>query len=208
MSPEIENYFANGCGRCSLGGTPECKVHHWAEELLLLRKIILSTGLKEELKWSVPCYTFQEKNVLLLTAFKEYCAIAFFKGTLLKDTETLLTKPGDNSQAVRQLRSTSVPQIQAIHKTIENYIKEAIELEKQGEKVSFVEKDELIYPEELTNTLAKDNLLNFAFEALTQGRKRGYVLYFAAPKQSKTRMARIQKYKAQILAGKGLHDRD
>lgn len=202
----IDDYLEMGCGRCKLGGTPACKVHSWPEELKLLRKIVLDCGLTEERKWSVPCYTFQKRNILILAAFKHYCALNFFKGSLLNDPEKKLTSPGENSQAVRGLRFTDVQSIVALEHRIKAYIFEAIELEKAGSKISSESKPTLEYPEEFQIKLNKNKALKEAFEALTPGRQRAYLIHFSQAKQSKTRQTRIEKYIPVILAGKGMMD--
>lgn len=206
-NPQVDNYLAEGCGRCKLGGTPACKVHTWSEELNLLRSLVLDSGLNEELKWSQPCYTLNGKNILLVTAFKEYACIAFFKGSLLTDEQNLLVAPGENSQASRQLRFTSVDSITQNVNAIQRYIQNAIDIEKQGRKVEFSSTKELEYPEELELKMRADPEFKKAFEALTPGRQRGYLLHFTGAKQSDTRTARIEKYAEHILKGKGLHDR-
>ena len=137
MNPQIDSYLAEGCGRCSYWRTPRCKVHNWQQELKHLRTIMISSELIEEMKWSVPCYTFRNKNVVILSAFKEYCALSFFKGTLLKDPHGLLDKPGENSQAVRLLRFTTLQDVVEKESIIKAYIQEAIELEKSGSQVRF-----------------------------------------------------------------------
>ncbi|MDF2156349.1 YdeI/OmpD-associated family protein [Algoriphagus sp. CAU 1675] len=206
MNPKVDLYFIEGCGRCKLGGTPQCKVHTWEDELQELRSIILETGLNEELKWSVPCYTFQGKNLLLLAAFKEYCALSFFKGSLLKDEKKLLHQPGENSQATRQFRFTQLGEIQEMESILKAYIQEAKELEKAGLKVDFKEKKALVFPDELLQKFEENPVLKRAFEALTPGRQRAYTLYFSAAKQSKTRASRIEKCIPQIFEGKGLNE--
>lgn len=206
MIPEVDLYLLEGCGRCKLGGTPDCKVHTWEAELQQLRRILLGSDLKEELKWSVPCYTWEGKNVLIASAFKEYAALSFFKGVLLKDYHKLLHAPGKSSQASRVFKFTAVDQILELEPIINAYLEEAIEIEKAGLKVEFKKNPEPI-PEELQLELELNPDLKLAFEALTPGRQRGYILYFSAPKQSKTRTARIAKYTPKILAGKGFHDR-
>ena len=205
MNKTVDNYLIDGCGRCPLGGTPDCKVHLWISELEYLRRIVLDCDLAEESKWGFPCYTFQNKNVLLVSAFKEYCSISFFKGVLLKDTKELLEKPGENSQAVRLLKFKNLEEIKAIEGEIKNYICEAVELEKSGLKVIYKKSPEPI-PEELEKKFEEDLMFKSAFEALTPGRQRGYILYFSAAKQSKTREARIEKYIGNILNGIGFHD--
>ena len=206
LNPKVDNYLSEGCGRCPLGGTPDCKVHNWTPELEFLRMIVLDCGLTEELKWGVPCYTFQETNVLLVSAFRDYCAISFFKGALLSDEHGLLEKPGKHSQAARLLKFTSVESIRAVETHLKTYIFEAIEVEKAGLKVNFKTHPEPI-PEELEKKFEEDPVLKNAFEALTPGRQRGYILYFSAPKQSKTRTARIEKSLGKILKGEGLNDK-
>ncbi len=206
MNTSVDNYFVEGCGRCELGGTPDCKVHRWTEELKLLRKIIQDCGLTEEAKWGAPCYTFQHKNVLMLSALKAYCCISFFKGSLLADGENLLIKPGPNSQAARLFRFKSTEEVLKIEQHIRAYIFEAIEVEKAGLTVAFDKNPEPI-PEELEAKFNEDPVLKTAFEALTPGRQRGYVLHFSQPKQASTRMRRIEKYAHMILQGIGLHDK-
>ena len=207
MNPQIDNYLAVGCGRCPLGGTPQCKVHNWTDELEHLRSIVLQCGLTEELKWSMPCYTFQGKNVVMVSAFKEYASLSFFKGSLLKDPDGLLDKPGENSQAARLIKFTSVRKVKEMEPALKSFIKEAVANEKAGKKVNFKEKHELQLPNELQLKFEENPALKAAFESLTPGRQRGYVLYFSAPKQSATRISRIEKYMPKIFTGKGVHDR-
>ncbi len=206
MNKTVDNYLINGCGRCPLGRTPDCKVHQWTEELERLRTITRDCGLTEEAKWGVPCYTFQGKNIALISAFKDHCSISFFKGALLRDTKGLLVKSGPNSQAARLLKFTEIEKIKKLEADIKAYIYEAIEVEKAGLRVNFRKNPEPM-PEELKNQFEKDPVLKTAFEALTPGRQRGYILYFSAPKQSKTRNARIEKCIGKILNGEGLHDK-
>ena len=207
MNPAVDEYLAIGCGRCSLVKTPECKVHFWTEPLKLLRDIALNTELKEERKWGVPCYTYNGKNVLIISAFKEYCSMSFFKGSLLKDTFRILEKPGPNSQASRLIKFTDTQGVIKLEQEIRTYINEAIAIEKSGKSVDFKAKDELEYPEELVAKFTEQPDLKTAFENLTPGRKRGYVLHFTQPKQSKTRVARIEKLIPKIMEGKGFFDR-
>lgn len=203
---QVDQYLIDGCGRCKLYKTPQCKVHAWSTELKVLRAIIQDCGLTEELKWSVPCYTFENKNVLILAAFKDYCSVSFFKGALLKDTKKLLSTPGENSQAARQFKFTSVKEIEKLSSNIKAYIKEAIELEKQGKKIEFKQTSEDLMIEELESAFKKNASLKKAFYALTPGRQRGYLLFFSQAKQSATRASRIEKCTATILKGKGLND--
>lgn len=206
MNPAVDLYLLEGCGRCELGGTPACKVHDWEEELRQLRRIVLACELTEELKWGVACYTLAGKNVLLLSAFKNYAALSFFKGVLLKDHHQLLHAPGKNSQASRVLRFTNVEEVLELEPIIKAYVADAMAVEKAGLKVAFKKNPEPI-PEELQQALNGNSVLKAAFEALTPGRQRGYILYFSGAKQSKTRWARIEKYIPKILSGKGFHDR-
>lgn len=197
-SPKIDAYLSEGCMRCKLGGTPNCKVHSWQEELKILRTILLDCGLTEELKWSQPCYTYQKRNIVIMAAFKEYCAINFVKGSMLKDTNGILIK---HTQVGRQIRFTNVRDIVEMEPILKAYIYEAIEVEKSGVK-PHVEKNPEPIPEEFQNKLDEIPALKTAFEALTPGRQRAYIIYFSAPKQSKTRESRIEKYMQQILDGK------
>jgi uncharacterized protein YdeI (YjbR/CyaY-like superfamily) len=206
MNRSVDNYFIEGCGRCPLGGTPDCKVHSWTSELELLRKIVLNCGLTEESKWGAPCYTFQNKNILMVSALKEYCCISFFKGSLLSDDKNLLVKPGPNSQAARLFKFKNIKEIIKIEDDIRAYIFESIEVEKTGIKIKFRTNPEPI-PKEFEVKLEKDPILKTAFEALTPGRQRGYILHFSQPKQSKTRISRIEKCEPMILSGIGLHDK-
>jgi len=205
MVTSVNAYFTDGCGRCSLYQTPQCRVHKWEPELHALRTIINSTGLNEELKWGHPCYTYQQKNIILLGAFKEYCVISFLKGALLQDAKKILQKPGESSQSGKVIRFTNVKEIQKLEPVIKAYIFEAIEVEKAGLKVDFKKNPEPV-PEELQKKLDEIPVFKAAFNALTPGRQRGYILFFSQAKQSKTREARIEKYMPQILNGKGLND--
>ncbi len=214
MNAKVDLYLDDGCGRCDLYKTPQCKVHTWHNELVQLRKIVLNCGLTEEVKWGQPCYTFQGKesgkkpaNVLIVCAFKGYSCISFFKGALMKDVHKMLVAPGENSQATRQLRFTSVDEIQKVEDLIKFYIYEAINIEKAGLKVEFKKADEQAMPKELSTIFKENPKFEKAFEALTPGRKRGYLMFFAAPKQSATRISRIQKSMPKIFEGKGVNDR-
>ena len=182
------------------------KAKRWQDELEQLRMIVLDCGLTEELKWGVPCYTFQKSNIVLIHAFKEYCALLFFKGALLKDKKNMLIQQTENVQAARQIRFTSTNEITKLEKNLKAYIYEAVEVEEEGLKVPMKKTKEFTLPEEFQKKLDKNRTLKAAFEALTPGRQRGYLLYFSSAKQSKTREARIEKYMPQILEGKGLED--
>ena len=182
------------------------KTGKWQEEIKQLRTIILDCQLTEELKWGVPCYLFQKNNIVLLHVFKEYCAVLFFKGALLKDPAHILIQQTKNVQAARQIRFTSVQEIKKMKSILEAYIFEAIEIEEAGLKVNFKKTAEYDIPEEFQSKLKKMPELKKAFNALTPGRQRAYLFYFSAPKQSKTRTSRIEKYMQPILDGKGLND--
>jgi uncharacterized protein YdeI (YjbR/CyaY-like superfamily) len=182
------------------------KAKKWQEEFEKLRMIILDCDLTEELKWGWPCYTFQKSNIVLINGFKEYCALLFFKGALLNDANGILNKIGENTQAGRQIRFTNVREIVEMETILKAYIYEAIEVEKAGLKVNFKKTTEFIIPEEFQNKLDEIPALKTAFDALTPGRQRAYILYFSAPKQSKTRESRVEKCMQQILNGKGLND--
>lgn len=179
----------------------------WQKEYETMRTIVLDCGLTEELKWGVPCYTFQNSNVVLIHGFKDYCAFLFHKGVLLKDTQGILIQQTENVQAARQIRFTHVQEIVEIDRTLKSYIYEAIEVEKAGLEVKMKKTSEFDMPDEFKKALEKDPGLKAAFETLTPGRQRGYLLYFSQPKQSKTRESRIEKSIEKILNGIGLRDR-
>ena len=192
MNPKVDFYFN--------------KAKKWQKEMECLRTLILDCGLIEELKWGVPCYTFQKSNILLMHAFKEFCAILFVKGALLSDTNNLLIQQTENVQAARQIRFTKVQEITKLKAVIKAYIFEAIEVEKAGLKVVLKKNTELVFPEEFQKKLDENTTLKKAFYALTPGRQRAYNLYFSAAKQSKTREQRVEKCIQKILIGKGLDD--
>ncbi len=178
----------------------------WQNEYAELRKIILACGLHEELKWGCPCYSYKGNNVVLMHGFKEYCAVLFMKGVLLKDSKRILIQQTKNVQAARQIRFTTLQEIEKSASTIKVYLKEAIAIEKAGLKVELKKSTEYEMPDEFQAVLADMPELKKAFYALTPGRQRGYLLYFSSAKQSKTREARIEKYIEKILRGKGLED--
>ena len=182
------------------------KAGKWQEEFSKLRTIVLGCGLTEELKWGKPCYTFQQGNVVLIHGFKEYCALLFMKGALLKDAKGILIRQTENMQAARQLRFTNVREIAKMEPLLKAYIKETIEVEKAGLKVNYKKTSEFKIPDELQNKLNAIPALRTAFDALTPGRQRGYILYFSGAKQSKTRESRVEKCIPEILKGKGLDD--
>ena len=182
------------------------KATQWQAEFKKMRSIILDCGLTEELKWGVPCYTIEKRNVVLMHGFKDYCALLFIKGALLQDAEGILIQQTANVQSARQVRFTSVREIAQLEPILKAYVQEAIAVEKAGLKVPFKETAEFSMPEEFITQLEEVPGLQDAFEALTPGRQRAYLLYFSAPKQAKTRVARIEKCTPQILKGKGLNE--
>lgn len=179
----------------------------WQEERKKLRTMLLGCDLNEDVKWGKLCYSYKNNNVAIIFGLKEYCALGFFKGSLLKDPETVLVAPGGNSQAMRQVRFTQAQEIDALAPTLKSYLIEAIELEQAGAKVDFSDKHELTYPDELRAALDANATLKAAFKALTPGRQRGYILHFSGAKQSSTRVSRIEKCMPDILEGKGLNGR-
>jgi uncharacterized protein YdeI (YjbR/CyaY-like superfamily) len=192
MNPKVDEFLS--------------KAKKWQEEFEKLRMILLDCQLTEELKWGKPCYTFQESNIVLIHGFKEYCALLFIKGALLHDAHGILIQQTENVQAGRQIRFTNVREIVAMETILKAYIYEAIEVEKSGLEVNFKKNTEFIIPEEFQNKFDEIPALKTAFEALTPGRQRAYILYFSEPKQSKTRESRVEKCMQQILNGKGLND--
>jgi len=182
------------------------KATDWQEEYEKLRMIVLECGMTEELKWGCPCYSFEKKNIVLIHGFKEYCAVLFMKGVLLKDEENILIQQTENVQSARQIRFRDIREIYDLEPVLKAYIHEAIEVEKAGLKVDYKTAAEFNMPEEFQRKLDHNRALKDAFYALTPGRQKGYLLYFSAAKQSKTRGARIEKYIPQILNGKGLDD--
>jgi len=192
MNPKVDGFLRNA--------------KKWRDEFQKLRKVCLDCGLTEELKWGKPCYTYQGSNIVLIHGFKEYCALLFFKGALLKDPKGILVQQTENVQAARQIRFTNVREIVEVESTLKAYIKEAIEADKAGLEVSYKKTSEFVIPEEFQNRLDESPALKTAFDALTPGRQRGYLLYFSAAKQPTTREARVEKCLQQILNGKGLND--
>lgn len=182
------------------------RAKRWQKEFEKLRTIILDCQLTEELKWGQPCYTFQNSNIVLIHGFKEYCALLFFKGVLLKDPKSILIQQTENVQSARQIRFTNLRQITQMEPVLKTYVKEAIEVEKAGLKVNYRTTSEFKVPEEFQTRLDELPALKAAFESLTPGRQRGYLFYFSQPKQSKTRESRVEKCVKQILNGKGLND--
>ena len=192
MNPKVDFFFD--------------KATKWQEEYKQLRTIILDCGLTEELKWGVPCYTYQKKNIILIHGFKEYCAVLFMKGALLHDAKGILIQQTENVQSARQIRFTTVKEIVKLAPTLKAYVYEALELEKVGVKVELKKTSEYAITEEFQNKLDKNAALRKAFNTLTPGRQRAYIFHFSQPKLSKTRVARVEKYITQILDGKGIDD--
>ena len=192
MNPKVDWYFS--------------KNEKWQKEIKKLRTIVLDCGLNEELKWGCPCYTFENSNIVLIHVFKEYRAVLFFKGALLNDADGILVQQTENVQAARQVRFTNVREIVEVEKKLKSYIYEAIEVEKAGLKVKLKKTAAFKMPEEFQRKLEKSTSLKKAFDALTPGRQRAYLLHFSSPKQSKTRESRVEKCTPQILEGKGLND--
>lgn len=178
----------------------------WQPEFKALRKIALESGLDEVLKWRLPCYTYNDDNIVIIQKFKDYCALMFFKGALLKDPRHILVKISENTQASRQVRFTDMKEIIELEPVLKDYIREAIEVEKSGLEVELKKTSDYEVPEEFKIKLDADPKLKKAFKALTPGRQRAYLFYFSSAKQSKTREARVEKYIPQILAGKGMND--
>ena len=202
--PNVDAYLLMGCMRCALGGTPKCKVLPWREELILLREIVLQSGLTEEIKWGVPVYTLHGKNVLSVNALKDSANIGFFKGALLSDTHQLLQQQG-TMQSDRLIKFRSTEEILPLREVLASYIREAIRIEESGAKVVFVQNPEPI-PDELRQAFEEDPELEQAFKTLSPGKQRGYIIHFSKPKQSQTRIARIQQWRAAIMRGEGMQD--
>lgn len=192
MNPKVDWYFE--------------KNTRWQKEIEKMRVIALDCGLTEELKWGCPCYQYENTNIVLIHVFKEYCAFLLFKGALLNDPEGILVQQTENVQSARQIRFTNLKEIQKLERTLKAYIYEAIEAERAGLKVKMKKTKEFSMPDEFKTKLDKSAALKKAFESLTPGRQRGYLLYFSSAKQAKTREERVKKYTKQILAGKGLED--
>ncbi len=182
------------------------KAKQWQEEYEKLRTIVLECGLTEELKWGCPCYTFDDSNIVLIHGFKDYCALLFFKGALLNDDNGILIQQTENVQSARQIRFRNIRDIYDLEPVVKSYIYQAVELEKAGLKVELKKTKEFAVPDEFQRKLDANSALKKAFESLTPGRQRGYLLYFSSAKQSKTRAQRVEKYIPQILKGKGLDD--
>lgn len=192
MNPKVDWYFN--------------KAEQWQEEVAELRRIVLECHLTEDLKWGCPCYTYEKSNIVLIHIFKDYCAFLFFKGALMKDPEGILIQQTENVQSARQIRFTGLKEIKDLETVLKTYIYEAVEVTESGEKVEFKKTKEFPVPEELKTKFKELPAFKTAFEALTPGRQRAYLLHFSQPKQAKTRESRIEKCVDQILDGKGLND--
>jgi uncharacterized protein YdeI (YjbR/CyaY-like superfamily) len=192
MNPQVDEYLD--------------RLQKWLDELAVLRIIALECMLTETIKWGVPCYTNQDANILILGSYKDFCCISFFKGVLMSDPHRILTSPGENSQSVKMVKFTNLQEIVKLKPILKEYIYDAIEVENMGLKVETKKLSDLVLAEELIQVLSQDTVFKSAFESLTPGRQRAYNLFFTAPKQPATRLSRIEKYRLQILNGKGIND--
>lgn len=202
----VDAFLADGCGRCDQYRTPACKVHRWTDALVELRAIARASGLTEAMKWGSPCYTDGGRNVVMIAALRDCCALGFFKGALLDDPDGVLEAPGPSSQAARQIRFRSVEEVRAKRPLAERLIAQAVAVERSGAKVSFARAPEPM-PEELAAALDADPRARAAFDALTPGRQRSHVLHVSGAKQAASRRARAERCLPKILAGKGFLDR-
>lgn len=205
-NPQVDLFLVEGCMRCPKGGTPACKVLQWTPILEKLRQLLLETELVEDRKWGVPTYTLEDKNVIMLYAFKDSCNVSFMKGSLLEDPEGILEKPGPNSHVARFIRFTQEEELDHLSSILKSYIQKAIELEKSGAKVVVPPRGGMEIPEELEEKFEENPGLEEAFYRLTPGRQRGYLIHFAGAKQSATRRSRIEKCLPKIFEGKGMMD--
>ncbi len=202
----VASYLEEGCGRCDLFKTPQCKVHAWTSALVELRALLLDSGLTEEMKWGSPCYTLGGKNVVMLASLKDFCALSFFKGALLTDPDDVLDAAGPNVQGARLFKFTSAEQVHEHRTHVVGFLQEAISLEERGATVPRRAAPEPM-PDELRVTLDGDPKLRAAFDALTPGRQRSYALHVGGAKQSKTRLSRAERCAAKIFEGKGFNER-
>ncbi len=206
LPQDADQYLDKGCGRCNLYNTPACKVNAWRQELIELRSIIAEFPFTEEIKWGVPVYTINGKNVVSISALKQYAALSFFKGYLLDDVHTILEKAGDDSRIGRLIRLRSTEEIRKLTPIIRDYLHQSIKLQKKDRQNPPPPPAELSFPEIFIKILEQNDPLNRAFSSLTQGRKRGYSLYFSSAKKTETLITRIEKCIPLILEGKGLHE--
>ena len=202
----VDDFLQDGCGRCAKGGTPDCKVHLWTQELMFLRNLCLESGLTETIKWGMPVYTHKDKNAIILGAFKEFSTIGFFKGSLLNDPQNILQVSGENTQDSRIIKIKHLSELTSIEGWIRVFIQDAIAIEEQGLKPPKMEKKDLVLPEELHTYLDQNPEVSSAFYALTPGRQRSWVIFISGAKQSSTRESRDLKAVPKILEGKGMHD--
>ena len=205
LNPKVDIFIADGCGRCDYYATDKCKVRSWQMELQHLRQIMLETGLVEDVKWGVPVYTHQDKNIVIVSALKDCVTFGFFKGVLLSDPKKILEQQGPSVQSARIIRFTAVDQIINLTDTIKEYVKEAVVFEETGVKVEF-KKDLEPIPDELNDMFEDLPALRDAFYALTPGKQRGYIIHFSQAKQSASRINRIEKCIDKIMNGEGFHD--
>jgi uncharacterized protein YdeI (YjbR/CyaY-like superfamily) len=206
INPKVDLFIADGCGRCEYYATDRCKVRNWQTELQHVRQIMLESDLEEEIKWGVPVYTHEGKNIVIISALKDCVTFGFFKGVLLKDTHKILEKQGESVQSARIIRFTSVDRILEMASVIKDYITEAVAIEVSGTKVEF-KKDLEPVPAELEDRFEELPALKDAFYSLTPGKRRGYVIYISQPKGSEARFSRIEKCIEKIMNGEGLHDK-
>jgi uncharacterized protein YdeI (YjbR/CyaY-like superfamily) len=202
----VDAYLRDGCGRCEHYQTPQCKVLLWTKPLEALRALVLAAGLEEEMKWGSPCYTLGGKNVVMISSFKAFCALQFFKGAALEDPEGLLVTPGPNSRFARYLKFTSLEEVKAKRTQVKRFLDQALALERAGTKIAPSKEREPV-PEEFARRLAADPELRKAFASLTPGRQRSHVLHVSGAKQSETRERRVDRCATDILAGRGFNER-
>lgn len=205
-NPGVDEYLAEGCGRCDKVGTPECKINTWREGLVELRNVVLDTPLTEERKWGSPCYTLDGKNVVMIGAFNTNFVLSFMKGALLKDEHELLVAPGENTQSGRVIRFTDPQRVIELAPVLKAYVLEAIEIEKAGLRIEFKKHEDYDIPLELRQAMDRDEELKEAFFALTPGRQRSYFLHIGSAKQARTREARVEKCRDKIFDGKGFNE--
>lgn len=205
-NPAVDEYLAEGCGRCDKVGTPACKVNTWREGLTRLRAVVLDTPLTEDRKWGVPCYTLKGKNVVMIGAFNNNYVLSFIKGALLKDPHRLLEAPGEHTQSGRVIRFADAERVTALAPVLRDYVLEAIEIEKAGLKVEPKQTADYEVPIEFEEAMDRDQDLKEAFQALTPGRQRSYLIHIGGAKQSKTRLARIERCRDKIFEGKGFNE--
>jgi uncharacterized protein YdeI (YjbR/CyaY-like superfamily) len=204
--PTVDAYLRDGCGRCAHFQTPECKVHRWTAALQALREIVLSTGLEETIKWGVPCYTHDDKNVAMVAAFKDHCALSLFEGAALVDDDGLLERPGPNSRIARFVRFASEADVRARGTALRHLLQQAIDHAREGKKLDLPPPDDPV-PDELQRVLDGRPALQTAFAALTPGRRRSHILHVSGAKQTETRARRAERCAEDILAGRGFHER-